>query len=145
MSAAMAGSSLTPFCWRTASPSSRSTQSQHDAIKSLQAAKNFRECNTPLHMLVPGGAGRLACPRHIVLNCDVAKKSAVSGRTSLLQPTAVNSILHEVNALRAEGRQLVSLMRGEPDFRTPGHIVEAAVRALQDGRTAYPDNRGEPK
>jgi aspartate/methionine/tyrosine aminotransferase len=34
-------------------------------------------------------------------------------------------------------------MRGEPDFRTPPHIVEAATRALSDGRTAYPDNRGE--
>jgi aspartate aminotransferase len=35
-------------------------------------------------------------------------------------------------------------MRGEPDFPTPAHITEAAVRALQAGRTAYPDNRGEP-
>jgi aspartate aminotransferase len=36
-------------------------------------------------------------------------------------------------------------MRGEPDLPTPGHIVEAAVRALSDGRTGYPDNRGEPR
>jgi aspartate/methionine/tyrosine aminotransferase len=36
-------------------------------------------------------------------------------------------------------------MRGEPDFRTPPHIVEAAAQALRDGRTAYPDNRGEPR
>ncbi len=66
-------------------------------------------------------------------------------RASLLKPTAVNSILAEVRALQAEGRDLVSLMRGEPDFRTPAHIVEAVERALRDGRTAYPDNRGEPK
>ena len=46
--------------------------------------------------------------------------------------------------LRRQGRQLVSLMRGEPDFSTPAHIVEAACRALRDGRTHYPDNRGEP-
>src|SRR5688572_14509101 len=67
-----------------------------------------------------------------------------AARTSLLKPTAVNSILAEVRSLQAQGRKLVSLMRGEPDFKTPPHIVEAAVRALQSGRTSYPDNRGEP-
>ena len=68
----------------------------------------------------------------------------VSQRVSLLRPTAVNTILQEVSALQAEGRNLISLMRGEPDAKTPPHIVEAATRALCSGRTAYPDNRGEP-
>jgi aspartate/methionine/tyrosine aminotransferase len=68
-----------------------------------------------------------------------------SARASVLKPTAVNFVLAEVNALRAQGRTLISLMRGEPDFRTPEHIVEAAVRSLSSGRTTYPDNRGEIK
>jgi len=34
-------------------------------------------------------------------------------------------------------------MRGEPDFDTPAHIIEAATRAMKGGRTRYPDNRGE--
>jgi aminotransferase len=34
-------------------------------------------------------------------------------------------------------------MRGEPDFATAPHIVEAAISALHAGRTRYPDNRGE--
>jgi aminotransferase len=34
-------------------------------------------------------------------------------------------------------------MRGEPDFPTPVHIVESCAKALRDGRTGYPDNRGE--
>ena len=34
-------------------------------------------------------------------------------------------------------------MRGEPDFDTPPHIIEAASRAMKAGRTRYPDNRGE--
>ena len=34
-------------------------------------------------------------------------------------------------------------MRGEPDFDTPPHIIEAATRAMKGGRTRYPDNRGE--
>ncbi len=66
-----------------------------------------------------------------------------SERISLLQPTAVNAILAEVRACQAQGKDVVSLMRGEPDLRTPAHIVEACTRALSKGRTAYPDNRGE--
>lgn len=68
----------------------------------------------------------------------------VAQRLSELRPTAVNSILAEVRALQGQGRKLVSLMRGEPDFPTPPHIVEAGVSALRSGRTSYPDNRGEP-
>jgi len=58
-------------------------------------------------------------------------------------PTAVNTILAEIRLLQAEGKSVVSLMRGEPDFATPVHIVDAAAEALRAGRTRYPDNRGE--
>jgi aspartate aminotransferase len=64
-------------------------------------------------------------------------------RIAALQPTAVNAILAEVRELQAQGRKLVSLMRGEPDLPTPAHIVDACTRALHNGRTGYPDNRGE--
>lgn len=64
-------------------------------------------------------------------------------RISALQPTAVNAILAEVRECQAQGKNLVSLMRGEPDLPTPPHVVEACITALQNGRTAYPDNRGE--
>jgi aspartate/methionine/tyrosine aminotransferase len=37
------------------------------------------------------------------------------------------------------------MMRGEPDFDTPAHIVDAAAEAMKAGRTRYPDNRGEPR
>ena len=67
----------------------------------------------------------------------------LSDRLSALQPTAVNAILAEVKQLQAQGKKLVSLMRGEPDLPTPPHIVEACGRALRAGRTGYPDNRGE--
>ena len=46
--------------------------------------------------------------------------------------------------LQAQGRHIVSLMRGEPDFATPEHIATAAQDAIRGGRTRYPDNRGEP-
>ena len=61
-----------------------------------------------------------------------------------LKPTAVNRVLEEVRQAKAEGLSLVSLMRGQPDAPTPAPIVAALERALRDGRTGYPDNRGEP-
>jgi aspartate/methionine/tyrosine aminotransferase len=70
---------------------------------------------------------------------------AENKRLSALRPTAVNTILAESRALQLEGRKLVSLMRGEPDFPTAPHIEEALLAALRAGRTYYPDNRGEPK
>jgi aspartate/methionine/tyrosine aminotransferase len=68
----------------------------------------------------------------------------LADRTASLKPTAVNAILAEIRELQSQGRRVVSLMRGEPDFDTPAHIVEAAQAALRAGRTRYPDNRGEP-
>ena len=54
---------------------------------------------------------------------------APARRISALRPTAVNAILAEVRQLQAQGRALVSLMRGEPDLPTPPHLVEAAAKA----------------
>jgi aspartate/methionine/tyrosine aminotransferase len=67
----------------------------------------------------------------------------IAARLKRLRPTAVNRILHEVRDLEAQGKSLVSLMRGQPDSPTAAHIVEAAFTALRMGRTGYPDNRGE--
>ncbi len=66
-----------------------------------------------------------------------------STRIDALQPTAVNAILSEMREVQAQGKNLVSLMRGEPDLPTPPHIAEACSRALSAGRTGYPHNRGE--
>jgi aspartate/methionine/tyrosine aminotransferase len=71
-------------------------------------------------------------------------RARTAGRLAALRPTAVNRVLQEVRQLQAEGKDLVSLMRGQPDTPTPAPIVEAACKALHDGRTGYPDNQGEP-
>ena len=39
--------------------------------------------------------------------------------------------------LAAEGHSVIGLAGGEPDFDTPPHIVEAAVKAIRDGETRY--------
>lgn len=44
--------------------------------------------------------------------------------------------------LKAEGKDIVDLSLGEPDFKTPEHIVEAAIKAMHDGYTKYPPVAG---
>jgi len=47
------------------------------------------------------------------------------------------AVLARATALAASGRDIISLGIGQPDFRTPDHIVEAAVKALKDGHHGY--------
>jgi aspartate aminotransferase len=46
-------------------------------------------------------------------------------------------VLARANALAAQGRDIVNLGIGQPDFRTPEHIVEAGRKALADGHHGY--------
>jgi aspartate/methionine/tyrosine aminotransferase len=47
------------------------------------------------------------------------------------------AVLARASALAAKGRDIISLGIGQPDFRTPEHIVEAAIKALKDGHHGY--------
>ncbi|MBC8365877.1 pyridoxal phosphate-dependent aminotransferase [bacterium] len=49
------------------------------------------------------------------------------------------------NRLKAEGRDIVSLTAGEPDFRTPELVAEAGIEAIRSGATRYTAAAGEPK
>jgi aspartate/methionine/tyrosine aminotransferase len=69
----------------------------------------------------------------------------LAARTAELQPTAVNRVLQEVRQHQATMKSVISLMRGQPDTPTPPHIIDAAFKALRDGRTGYADNQGEPQ
>ncbi|MBK8144272.1 MAG: pyridoxal phosphate-dependent aminotransferase [Bacteroidetes bacterium] len=44
--------------------------------------------------------------------------------------------------LKAQGKDIIDLSLGEPDFKTPDHIVEAAIKAMQEGYTKYPPVAG---
>ncbi|WP_417694297.1 pyridoxal phosphate-dependent aminotransferase [Roseibium sp.] len=47
------------------------------------------------------------------------------------------AVLARATALAGEGRDIINLGIGQPDFRTPEHIVEAAIKALRDGHHGY--------
>jgi len=51
-------------------------------------------------------------------------------------------VLARAEALMAEGRDIINLGIGQPDFRTPEHVVEAAVKALRDGHHGYTPAQG---
>ena len=52
------------------------------------------------------------------------------------------AVLARATALAAEGRDIVNLGIGQPDFPTPPHIVEAAIKALRDGQHGYTPSVG---
>ena len=54
-------------------------------------------------------------------------------------------VLARAKAFEAEGRDIINLGIGQPDFQTPAHIVEAAVKALRDGYHSYTPVNGIPE
>jgi aspartate/methionine/tyrosine aminotransferase len=54
------------------------------------------------------------------------------------------AVLARANALAAQGKDIINLGIGQPDFRTPEFIVEAAIKALRDGHHGYTPATGIP-
>lgn len=52
------------------------------------------------------------------------------------------AVLARATALAAQGKDIINLGIGQPDFRTPDHIVDAAVKALRDGQHGYTPANG---
>jgi len=54
-------------------------------------------------------------------------------------------VLARANALKAQGKDIINLGIGQPDFKTPPHVVEAAAKALRDGHHGYTPANGIPE
>ncbi len=65
-------------------------------------------------------------------------------RVSRLGTESAFEVLARAKTLEAQGHSIIHLEIGEPDFATPSHIIEAAVRALHDGYTHYGPTPGLP-
>ena len=68
----------------------------------------------------------------------------LSTRLGRTEPSATIAVSDRARVLRAQGRDIIALAGGDPDFPTPHHIVEAAEAALRAGDTHYPPSRGRP-
>ena len=58
---------------------------------------------------------------------------------------AAFKVLAEAKKLEAKGKPMIYLGLGQPDFKTPKHIVEAAKKALDDGHHGYVMSNGIPE
>jgi aspartate aminotransferase len=68
----------------------------------------------------------------------------LSARVQAVKPSPTLAVTARAAAMRAAGKDVVGLGAGEPDFDTPVHIKEAAIKAIRDGFTKYTDVDGTP-
>lgn len=68
----------------------------------------------------------------------------ISNRAKNVKPSPTLAVTSRAAALRAEGKNIIGLGAGEPDFDTPEHIKQAAVDALGQGLTKYTPVAGTP-
>jgi len=62
----------------------------------------------------------------------------LSRRLVRMPTSATMAVNDKAKALKAEGHDVIALAGGDPDFDTPGHIIEAAMAAIKAGQTHYP-------
>jgi aspartate aminotransferase len=70
---------------------------------------------------------------------------ALSQRVQRIKPSPTLAVTSRAAELRAAGKDIVSLGAGEPDFDTPEHIKQAAIRAIKAGATRYTAVDGTPE
>ncbi|NSL52262.1 pyridoxal phosphate-dependent aminotransferase [Calidifontibacillus erzurumensis] len=66
----------------------------------------------------------------------------LANRVSLLTPSTTLEITAKAKALKDAGYDVIGLGAGEPDFNTPQHIIDAAVKAMNEGHTKYTPSGG---
>jgi aspartate aminotransferase len=62
-----------------------------------------------------------------------------------VKPSATLAVDAKARALVAEGKNVIGLSAGQPDFDTPDNIKEAAIKAIREGKTKYTDVDGTPE
>ncbi len=69
----------------------------------------------------------------------------LSRRVQGIKPSPTLAVSSRAAELRAAGKDIIGLGVGEPDFETPDHIKEAAIKAIHDGKTRYTAVDGTPE
>src|SRR5438105_991856 len=67
---------------------------------------------------------------------------SIAERLERISPSQTIAISSKARALKAAGRDVISLSAGEPDFDTPRNVKDAAIRAIEAGETKYTDVAG---
>ena len=69
----------------------------------------------------------------------------LASRLNRIQPSPTIAMSIKARELKAEGKNIIELAAGEPDFPTPSHIIKAAEDAMGRGETKYTDPDGTPE
>lgn len=69
----------------------------------------------------------------------------ISKRAQDVSPSETLAISAKAKELKRQGKSIISLSAGEPDFKTPEHICDAAIQAIKDGFHGYTMNTGMPE
>jgi len=75
----------------------------------------------------------------------MATEIELSDAVNRVKPSATIAVTTKAAELKRAGHDVIGLGAGEPDFDTPGHIKEAAIKAIGDGRTKYTPADGIPE
>lgn len=71
--------------------------------------------------------------------------SRIAARVQRIKPSPSSAASDRANELRRQGKSIINLVVGEPDFDTPVHIRQAANAAIERGETRYTQNAGTPE
>ncbi|RSD26585.1 pyridoxal phosphate-dependent aminotransferase [Mesobacillus subterraneus] len=69
----------------------------------------------------------------------------LASRVGALTPSSTLAITAKAKELKAQGKDVIGLGAGEPDFNTPQHIIDAAVQSMNEGFTKYTPSGGLPE
>jgi aspartate/methionine/tyrosine aminotransferase len=75
---------------------------------------------------------------------SATKSSRVARRVASGQPSIMSELVIKARTLKDQGRNVVDLGAGVPDYQAPDFLVQAGIRALCDGPNSYGDGRGMP-
>src|SRR6185369_13398207 len=84
-------------------------------------------------------------PSFVTMEPTTQYELRLANRMSRLGTETAFEVLNKARALERQGKQIVHLEIGEPDFDTPGNVIEAAVNALHKGWTHYGPSAGLPE
>ncbi len=74
----------------------------------------------------------------------MSEKTPLSMRAAAGKPSMTMAISAKAKGFKAEGKDVVSFAAGEPDFKTPDHICQEAIKAINNGMHGYLPNPGMP-
>ncbi|MAN72638.1 MAG: aspartate aminotransferase [Henriciella sp.] len=75
----------------------------------------------------------------------MATEIALSKAVERVQPSATIAVTTKANEMKRQGIDVIGLGAGEPDFDTPDHVKDAAIKAINEGKTKYTPADGIPE